>query len=367
MTVPFVSFDYQHQQIAEEAKTVFAKFFHSNHYVLGNMTQQFEQDYAAFNKVAHCVGISNGLDALHLALKSLGIGSGDEVIVPSNTYIATALAVEMAGAKVVFCEPDPYTYNLDPRKISEHIKSATKAIMPVHLYGQACEMDELMSVARQHGLFVIEDNAQAHGATFKGKLTGSFGQVNATSFYPTKNLGALGEAGAITTDDFELAQSCKMWRNYGSEKRYYNKVKGVNNRIDELQAGLLSLKLKYLDKWTELRKTAAKRYIHNLAGCPTIQLPTIHPHATHVFHLFVITCPFRDELQQFLGSNGVSTVIHYPIPPHLQEAYAPNQFKKGQFPIAERLAETCLSLPIFPGISPDEIDFVSDLILKFKK
>lgn len=365
MNVPFVTFSSQHATIREEAAQVFQQFMDSGYYVLGPMTRQFEEDYAKFNEVKHAVGISNGLDALHLALRSLGIGPGDEVIVPSNTYIATALAVEMAGAEVKFVEPDPLTYNLSPANIRMAIGPRTKAIMPVHLYGQACEMTEIMAIAESHNLSVVEDNAQAHGARFAGTLTGAFGHSNASSFYPTKNLGALGEAGAITTNDDNLAEAARIWRNYGSEKRYYNQLKGYNNRIDELQAGLLSLKLRYLHQWTDERKKAANRYLSNLSGIPDLTLPFIHPQATHVFHLFVLRCAKRNQLQEFLSSAGITTVIHYPIPPHLQQAYAGSGYAKGDFPVAEMLAGTSLSLPLFPGISPEEIDYVSEQIHRF--
>ncbi|HOY94504.1 MAG TPA: DegT/DnrJ/EryC1/StrS family aminotransferase [Catalimonadaceae bacterium] len=367
MDVPFVSFSAQNERVAEESKAVFARFFDSQYYVLGNMTKQFEEDYARFNQVKHAVGISNGLDALHLALKVLGVGPGDEVIVPSNTYIATNLAVEMAGATPVFAEPDTRTCNISPAQIRNVISSKTKAIMPVHLYGQACEMDEIMSIAKEASLFVIEDNAQGHAALFNGKQTGSFGHVNATSFYPTKNVGAYGEAGAITTDSDEWAQLSKVWRNYGSEKRYHNMYKGYNNRIDELQAGLLSVKLKYIAEWTAERQRIGERYLRNLTGTDGLVLPYTHPEASHVYHLFVVRCDHRDELQSYLEQNGVKTVIHYPIPPHLQEAYKSSGFKKGDYPLAEMLAETSLSLPLFPGISDEQVDYVSDLVRKFFK
>lgn len=365
MEVPFVSFAAQNERVAVESLATFQTFFNSHQYVLGNMTRKFEEDYAAFNQVRHAVGISNGLDALHLSLKVLGIGPGDEVIVPSNTYIATVLAVEMVGAKPVFAEPNSETYNISPSDIERVISRSTKAIMPVHLYGQACEMDSIMAIASRHNLFVIEDNAQAHGASFNGRLTGSMGDVNATSFYPTKNIGAFGEAGAVTTNSDEHATAVKIWRNYGSEKRYYNIYKGVNNRIDELQAGLLSIKLKYIAEWTFERQRIAALYLNQLAGLEKVLLPKIAEGATHVYHLFVIRSEKRDALQAYLDKNGVKTVIHYPIPPHLQEAYRSSGYKRGNYPIAESLAETCLSLPIYPGISDDQVSYVSDLIRKF--
>lgn len=366
MEIPFLSFSAQHGPLKKEAMQVFEQFYDSQYYVLGKMTAAFEEDYAQFNEVKHAIGISNGLDALHIALKVLEIGPGDEVIVPSNTYIATALAVEMAGARVVFAEPDEKTYNISPKEIEKNIGPKTRCIMPVHLYGQACEMESIMNLAGRYGLKVVEDNAQAHAAKFKGVKTGAFGHANATSFYPSKNVGALGEAGAITTQDDGLAYLCKVWRNYGSEKRYHNMVKGYNNRIDELQAGLLSLKLKYIGQWTQERIRLAQRYLSNLSKGPVV-LPYIHPDASHVFHLFVIRTPQRDALQKYLDENGVKTVIHYPIPPHLQEAYRSSGYNPGSFPIAEELAQTSLSLPLYPGLKDEEVDYVSDLILKFYK
>jgi len=367
MEVPFLSFDAQNERVVEESKVVFASFLDSKFYVLGKLTEQFELDYAKYNQVKHAVGISNGLDALHLALKVLGVGPEHEVIVPSNTYIATALAVEMAGAKVVFAEPNEKTYNIDPAQIEKVLTKNTKAIMPVHLYGQACEMDKILELANRNSLFVVEDNAQAHSATFNNQITGSFGDINATSFYPTKNIGAFGEAGAITTNSQELATASKVWRNYGSEKRYFNMVKGYNNRIDELQAGLLSIKLKYIGEWTANRQELAKRYRSNLSNIQGLILPEIASGASHVYHLFVVRTERRNELQTYLDTNGVKTVIHYPIPPHLQQAYQLSGFNKGDFPIAEKLSDTSLSLPLYPGLKNEQVDYVSDLLLKFFK
>lgn len=367
MEVPFVSFSAQNERVEAESKDVFASFFDSQYYVLGKMTQQFEADYAAFNQTKYAVGISNGLDALHLALRVLEIGPGHEVIVPSNTYIATVLAVEMVGATPVFAEPDKETYNISPAEIEEVITPKTKAIMPVHLFGQACEMDKIMQLAEKHKLYVIEDNAQAHGAFFNNHITGSIGHINATSFYPTKNIGAYGEAGAVTTNSEEWAMALKAWRNYGSEKRYYNMYKGVNNRIDELQAGLLSVKLKYIAEWTKERQRLGELYLNLLADVPQLILPKIAPGATHVYHLFVVRSQRRDELQQHLESNGVKTIVHYPIPPHLQQAYKSSGYKTGDYPLAEELATTSLSLPLYPGISDEQVAYVSDLIQSFYK
>lgn len=365
MQVPFLSFAGQHNPLREQAIQVFEKFYDSHFYVLGSMTQAFEQEYAHFNQVKHCVGISNGLDALHIALRVLKVGPGDEVIVPANTYIATALAVSMVGAKPIFVEPKSTTYNINPDLIEQAITKNTKAIMPVHLYGQACEMEPIMQIANKYGLYVVEDNAQAQGAAYNGTLTGAFGHINATSFYPSKNLGALGEGGAITTDYDEYAAMAKVWRNYGSEKRYYNMVAGYNNRPDELQCGLLSLKLKHLHQWTEERRRLAAVYLNELQGIGDLQLPLTADKATHVYHLFVIRTAKRDALQQYLGDNGVGTVIHYPVPPHLQQAYQSLGLKKGAYPVTEQLAQEVLSLPLYPGLTEAQQAYVIDTIKKF--
>jgi dTDP-4-amino-4,6-dideoxygalactose transaminase len=308
------------------------------------------------------VGISNGLDALHIALMALGIGKGDEVIVPSNTYIATALAVSYVGATPIFVEPNIETYNIDPALIEKAISPKTKAIMPVHLYGQACEMEAIKAIADKHKLYIIEDNAQSQGASYKGKITGSFGDINGTSFYPGKNLGALGDAGAITTNNIELAQKAMVLRNYGSQKKYYNEVIGHNMRLDECQAAFLSVKLKQLNNWTIQRQEIANWYNGALIGIEQIILPKIAQGATHVYHLYLIRTEKRNELQNYLTENGIGTLIHYPIPPHLQEAYSSLGFKKGDFPIAEKIAETCLSLPMWPGMTKDMVDQIASSI-----
>ncbi len=366
MRVPFLSFETTNQQIRKEVLVSFEKFFDDAWYILGERLKQFEREYAYFNKVEHAIGVSNGLDALHLALRSLDIGSGDEVIVPSNTFIATVLAVSYVGAKPVFVEPDNQTYNIDPSNIQRAITKKTKAIMPVHLYGQACDMDAIENVARANNLFIIEDNAQAHGAAFNGRLTGSIGDINATSFYPGKNLGALGDAGAVTTNNTELANKVLALRNYGSTKKYNNEYIGYNMRLDEIQAAFLSIKLKYLTEWTRQRQTIAGWYTEALQGIGDITVPSTLAGSTHVFHLYVIRTKFRDALQQYLASKEIGTLIHYPIPPHLQKAYADLGYKKGDYSIAEEMAETCLSLPMWPSMSPNDIEFVCESIRRFR-
>lgn len=365
MKIPYLSFEFQNQLIRKEIIQSFESFFDSGWYVLGENVKKFESAYASANRVRHCIGVSNGLDALHLSLKALNIGKGDEVIVPSNTYIATALAVSYVGAVPVFVEPKLNTYNIDPEKIEQAITSSTKAIMPVHLYGQACEMDAIMEIAKKHQLYVIEDNAQSQLASFNGKLTGSFGHLNGTSFYPGKNLGALGDAGAITTDDQQLADEVRMLRNYGSQKKYFNDKIGFNMRLDECQAGFLSVKLNYLERWTKERQLIASYYDEALSGIGGITLPERANGATHVYHIYPIRSSKRDRIQEYLSGEGIGTMIHYPIPPHLQKAYAYLGFKKGDFPIAEEIADTCLSLPIWPGMTENEVRFISEKIKNY--
>jgi len=295
----------------------------------------------------------------------VGVGPGDEVITPSNSFIASALAISYTGAVPVFAEPNIQTYNIDPGEIEKYITAKTKAIMPVHLYGQACEMDRIIDIAAKHGLYVIEDNAQAQGAAFKNKKTGSFGSVNATSFYPGKNLGALGDAGAVTTSDVMLAQKVKMLRNYGSLEKYQHDCIGYNMRLDEVQAALLSVKLKYLDSWTKERQQIAAWYDEALQNIDDLILPVVGADCTHVYHLYVIRTKKRNELREYLAKNNIGTLIHYPIPTHLQKAYQDLGHKEGDFPIAEEIASTCLSLPLFPGLSQKEVFFVAGTIKNF--
>ena len=365
MKIPFLSFEPSHNQIRSKMHEAFQRVYDSHWYIQGQELNQFEKAYALLNQTEYAVGVSNGLDALVLSLRSLNIGSGDEVIVTSNTYIATVLAVTHVGATPIFVEPRIETYNINPELIPAAITKRTKVIMPVHLYGQACEMDEIMKIAKSHNLFVIEDNAQAHLSSYNGKLTGSFGDVNGTSFYPGKNLGALGDAGAVTTDNEMLARKIETLRNYGSQKKYFNEVIGFNNRLDELQAAFLSVKLKHLENWTVQRREIANFYNSQLKGIGDLVLPSLAIGATHSYHLYVIRTSKRDELKTFLEENGIGTMIHYPIPPHLQEAYQSLGYKKGDFPIAEEIAETCLSLPIWPGMSFEQVEYITHEIRQF--
>ena len=358
MAIPFLSFSSTNNEIKQEILSSFEDFFDSSWYILGERLNNFENEYAAFNCVQNCVGVSNGLDALHLSLLACGVGKGDEVIVPSNTYIATVLAVSYVGAIPVFVEPNINTFNIDITKIEKAMTNKTKAIMPVHLYGQACEMQSIMDIANKFKLYVIEDNAQSQGASFNGKITGSWGHINATSFYPGKNLGALGDAGAVTTNDEILANKIRVMRNYGSQKKYFNETIGYNMRLDELQATFLSVKLKKLIAWTNERRRIAKKYDEALSDLTEIITPHIVSGASHVYHLYVIRTELRDKLQEHLTKNGIGTMIHYPIPPHLQEAYINLGYSKGDFPIAEEIADTCLSLPIWPGMTDENISEV---------
>jgi dTDP-4-amino-4,6-dideoxygalactose transaminase len=363
--IPFLNFEPMHSEIREEMVETFQHVYDSNWYVLGENVSQFEAEYASFNVAQYCVGVSNGLDALHLALKACGIGEGDEVIVPSNTYIATVLAVSYVGAVPIFVEPNVRTFNIDPLKIEAAITNKTKAIMPVHLYGQACEMQPIVEIAKKYGIFVIEDNAQSQGASFDGKITGSWGDVSGTSFYPGKNLGALGDAGAVITNSEVIADRVKTLRNYGSQKKYFNEVIGHNMRLDELQAAFLRVKLRRLNLWTCQRQQIASWYNQALEGIEDLILPEIAEGSTHVFHLYVVRTHKRDSLQEHLNKFGIGTLIHYPIPPHLQNAYKHLGHKVNDFPIAEELANSSLSLPLWPGMTKDNVAIIAQHIRDF--
>ena len=326
---------------------------------MGNELEAFESEFAAYCGVNYCIGVGNGLDALHLILRGYGIGQGDEVIVPSNTYIATWLAVSYAGATPVPVEPDPKTYNLDPNRIESALTPRTKAIMPVHLYGQPADMDPIMEIAHKHGLKVFEDAAQSQGARYKGRRSGSLGNSAGFSFYPGKNLGAFSDAGAVTTNDPDLAERVRMLRNYGSKKKYYNEVKGYNSRLDELQAAFLRVKLGKLDEWNGRRNGVAARYLAELRNSADLTLPFVPTWAEPVWHLFVVRHPQRDALQQRLAEAGVGTLIHYPVPPHLSGAYAEGKKRaRGVFPIAESVADTVLSLPMGPHLTDEQAGLV---------
>lgn len=365
LNIPFFRFDQMHGPIREDLLTAATRVVDSGFYILGPEVQTFENAFARYCGVQHAIGVANGLEALHLALKTLGIGPGDEVIVPSNTYIATVLAVSYTGATPVLVEPHMDTANIDPGGIEAMITPSTKAIIPVHLYGQSCEMHTIMDMANRHHLFVIEDNAQSQGASCKGKRTGSWGHVNGTSFYPGKNIGALGDGGAITTDDSDLAADIRKWRNYGSSVKYYNEIKGYNCRLDELQAAMLQVKLNKLDQWNDERRRLANRYDQALSGVGDIQTIRLAAECTSVYHLYPVRTSLRDKLQTVLSAKGIGTLIHYPVPPHLQAAYRGHGWKEGQFPIAEQHAKTLLSLPLFPGLTDSEQDYIVETIQSF--
>lgn len=335
----------------------------SGWYVLGREVEAFENEFARHNGAGCCVGTASGLDALSLALRGLGITAGDEVIVQANTYIASVMSITMNGAVPKFVEPNQY-YNIDVQRIEEQITEKTKAIMVVHLYGQASEMDAVMSIARKHRLFVVEDCAQSHDACYNGKKTGTFGDIGCFSFYPTKNLGAFGDGGAILTDNLELAKKIRCLRNYGSTQKYHFEEVGVNSRLDELQAGLLRVRLSHLNELTEERIRIANRYEQAIVN-PNIEKPLVQPGADSVWHQYVVRCHRRDELQRYLADRQIKTMVHYPIPPHLSRAYRSLNIPKGRLPITELYADTMLSLPIYSGMPMEEVDYVAEAINQF--
>lgn len=365
MKIPFVSFENMHQEIQEEIFEKFKEVYHNNWFIQGNEVAKFEEEYAAYCGTKYCVGCGNGLDALFLTLKAYGIKEGDEVIVPSNTFIATALAVSYTGATPVFVEPNLETYNIDVTKIEEKINKNTKAIMAVHLYGQPAQMNGILEIAKKYDLKVVEDAAQSHGAYYKGKKVGSLADAAGFSFYPGKNLGALGDAGAMVTDDKELADKVRALGNYGSDYKYHHIYQGNNSRLDEMQAAFLRIKLKHLDEWNANRVDTAKRYLEGIQN-PNITLPTMIDEATHVYHIFAVRCERRDELERYLNEKGIGTNKHYPIPIHLQQAYKELGILQGALPIAEIISETQLSLPLYYGMTEEEIDYVIQAINNWK-
>ena len=365
MKVPFVSFLPMERELNADLRAAFDRVFTSSWYIEGTEDQNFEKKFAEYCDTKYCVGVGNGLDALVMALKALGIGSGDEVIVPSNTYIATALAVTYVGAMPVFVEPDLRTFNINPSLIEAAITERTKAIMPVHLYGQACDMDPIMAIAGMHSLYVVEDCAQAHGATYKGKKVGTFGDAAGFSFYPGKNLGALGDAGATITNNKELADKIRAYGNYGSDYKYHHIYKGNNSRLDEMQAAFLAAKLPHLDRMNEERRRIARIYLDGIMN-PEVVLPYVPEDMVPVWHIFGIRCRRREELEKFLNDRGIGTNKHYPIPMHLQECYKELGFKEGDFPIAEEISATELSIPMYYGMTDEEIRYVIDCINEFR-
>lgn len=364
MKIPFVSFVPMERELDKEIRNAFERVFERSWYIEGKEDESFEKDFAQYCDAQYCVGVGNGLDALMLALKALNIGEGDEVLVPSNTYIATALAATYVGAVPIFVEPDIRTFNMDPHKIEEKISKKTKAIMPVHLYGQPCDMDPLMEIARKHQLHVIEDCAQAHGAIYKGKKIGTFGDAAGFSFYPGKNLGALGDAGAAVTNDRLLAEKIRALGNYGSDYKYHHIYQGNNSRLDELQAAFLAVKLPHLERMNKERRRIAERYLTEIKN-PQIVLPHVIENVIPVWHIFAIRCEQRNELEGYLKEKGIATNKHYPIPIHMQKCYQELGVKEGELPIAEEISATELSLPLYYGMTENEISYVVECLNEF--
>jgi len=357
MNVPFVSFKPLEKELDKELRAAFDRVLERSWYIEGKEDADFEAAFAKFCHTDYCVGVGNGLDALMLVLRALEIGAGDEVIVPSNTYIATALAVTYVGAKPVLVEPDIRTYNIDPAKIEEKITRNTKAIMPVHLYGQPCDMDPILAIAKKHGLYVIEDCAQAHGATYKGQIIGSFGDAAGFSFYPGKNLGALGDSGGLTTTSAQLADRARTFSNYGSRQKYVHELQGFNSRLDTLHAALMDVKLSRLEVWLKDRERIANRYLTEIKN-PKVKLPAVNPDGRHVWHIFALLTEDRAALGAHLDKYGVSHQVHYPFAMHQHEAYRNLGYKAGDFPVAEMNAAQELSLPIYYGMTDELIDQV---------
>lgn len=363
--IPYLNLQYVNSPLQAAYQTAIVKVFQNSNYINGVYCADFEKAYADYTGTAYCSGLSNGLDALILSLKTLGVGVGDEVIVPAHTYIATWLAVTHVGATIVPVDCDPATYNIDTTLIEEKITPRTKCIIPVHLYGQPCNMDAIMAIANKHNLYVAEDNAQAHGATFKEQKTGSFGHINATSFYPGKNLGAIGDAGAITTNSADLYDKVTRLKNYGSSVKYQHTMLGGNNRLDELQAAFLNLKLPLLDGYNVERNRLAAIYNTQLAGVGDIVLPHTTLGATHVYHIYIIRSGRRNQLQEYLAANGVETLIHYPTAAYNQAAYAHLGIGEDTYPNAALVADTCLSLPVYPGLSDGDMEYIINIIKGF--
>lgn len=365
MKIPFVSFKPLEKELDSGLRAAFERVYSNSWYIEGDEDKNFERKFAEYCGIDYCIGVGNGLDALILILKALGIGRGDEVIVPSNTYIATVLAVTYVGATPVLVEPDIKTFNINPDNIESKITDNTKVIMPVHLYGQACDMDPIMEIADKYNLYVVEDCAQAHGATYKGRKIGTFGIAAGFSFYPGKNLGALGDAGAVITNDKGLADKIRAIGNYGSDYKYHHIYKGNNSRLDELQAAFLSVKLEHLEKMNIDRRRIADRYLKGIDN-PNVILPYVMSENVPVWHIFGIRCNNRNDLEMYLNERGIGTNKHYPIPIHMQECYSDLGIDEGELPIAEEISSTELSLPLYYGMTDEEIDYVITSINSFK-
>jgi len=363
--VPFVELSSQFRSIEPEIRAAIDAVLESGWFIFGKQHAAFEEEFAAYVGAARAVGVGSGTEAIHLALTAIGVGPGDEVITAANTCVPTVSGISATGAKPVLADIDPITFTMHPASLENAISTRTRAIVPVHLYGHPCDMDEILAVARKHGLAVVEDCAQAHGAAYRGRRCGTFGNAAAFSFYPSKNLGAYGDGGAVTTNDAALAERLCMLRNYGEERRYYHTVKGYNSRLDEIQAAILRVKLKHLDEWNEARRQHAAAYQARLQGVSAILAPREAPWATHIYHLFVIRASRRDGLRSHLTQCGIGTQLHYPIPIHLQPAYAELGLGEGAFPEAERACNEVLSLPMYPELPIAAVDRVAEAIAAF--
>lgn len=363
--IPFLDLKATYLELREKLDQAYHRVMDSGWYILGEEVEAFESEYARYCGVRHCVSVGNGLEALHLILRAYGIGTGDEVIVPANTYIATWLAVSYAGAIPIPVEPDLRTCNIDPARIEASLTPSTRAILAVHLYGQPAEMDAINTIAAKYNLKVIEDAAQAHGAKYKGRLVGSLCDAAGFSFYPGKNLGAYGDAGAVTTNDTALAEKIRALRNYGSLRKYQNDIKGFNSRLDPLQAAFLRVRLEYLDLWNERRRRTATHYLSALDGLMGLDLPFVPEHIEPTWHIFLVRTGMRDAMASALAANGIGTMIHYPIPPHLSNAYADMGWNAGDFPISEEIANTALSLPIGPHLDQDSLVEIEQSVARF--
>lgn len=365
MTIPFLDLKLQYETLKPEIVPAIMETIESTQFILGRAVEQFEKDFAAAHGMKHCIALGTGTDALHVALWAKNIGPGDEVITVAHTFIATAEAISLTGATPVFVDVDPVTYTMDPKKLEQAITKRTKAIIPVHLYGQPADMEAIMEIANRHGLMVVEDACQAHLAMYNGKFVGQYGAATAFSFYPGKNLGAYGEAGGVTTNDDALATDMRRLRDHGQIKKYHHLQWGHNYRMDGIQGAVLGVKMRYINAWTDARRRHAKCYVEKLQGIGDLILPKECPKAKHVYHLFVIQTKFRDALQAHLTNKGVGVGLHYPIPLHLQDAYKGLGYVKGQFPVTEQVASHGLSLPMFAELTDEQIDYVVDSIKEF--
>ncbi|MDO4973579.1 MAG: DegT/DnrJ/EryC1/StrS family aminotransferase [Eubacteriales bacterium] len=364
MNVLFADFAPMHQEIRDEMLGTFTDIYDKGWFIGGEPCTRFEEEFAAYCGAQYCVGCGNGLDSLHMILKAYGIGEGDEVIVPAQTYIATALAITYAGARPVCVDIEPDYFSLDPEKVEAAVTPRTKAIMMVHLYGQVGRWDEVAAIAKKHGLLMIEDSAQAHGATYKGRKTGNLGNAAGFSFYPGKNLGALGDAGGVTTSDKSVADYVRAYSNYGSYVKYHHEYKGVNSRLDTVQAALLSVKLKHLDAWRVDRVRIANRYLNEIKN-PLLKLPAVNPDGEHVWHIFAVLTPERARLEQYLDECGIGHQCHYPFPTHLHKAYEDLGYHRGDFPVAEMAADQELSLPMFYGMTEEQQSYIIEKLNQF--